>query len=65
MINMFEMSMCQKKMNLLKKCAAKHDKLIREALSDDLVIANRDIESQTAQLVGPFQRLWNKIIGDM
>lgn len=62
MMNMFEVSHCQRDMAVLKRCAARADPEVRKYLQGDDAIADldKDIEEATG-----LKRLWYKAIGKL
>ncbi|EPY32272.1 hypothetical protein STCU_01937 [Strigomonas culicis] len=62
MMNMFEVSHCQKDMTVLKRCAAAHDPEVRRSLADDPAI--KDLENSVDNATG-VRRLWYKAIGKL
>ncbi|CAC9497827.1 hypothetical protein conserved [Leishmania donovani] len=62
MMNMFEVSHCQRDMAVLKRCAARADPEVRKYLQDDEAIA--DLENDIEEATG-LKRLWYKAIGKL
>lgn len=62
MINMFEVSHCQRDMAVLKRCAARNDPEVRRYLEGDEAIAG--LENDVEEATG-LKRLWYKAIGKL
>lgn len=60
MMNMFEVSHCQRDMTLLKRCAAQHDPEARKYLEGDPAIANL---AKSADNATGWRYLWYRAIG--
>lgn len=62
MMNMFDVSQCQREMTWLKKCAAKNDVHVQRSLADDPVLAQLDSDIDNASGV---RWLFYKAIGKL
>ncbi|KAG5476549.1 hypothetical protein LSCM1_04264 [Leishmania martiniquensis] len=62
MMNMFEVSHCQRDMAVLKRCAARADPEVRKYLHDDEAIVG--LENDIEEAAG-LKRLWYKAIGKL